>query len=160
MSVTGERILDSAERLRGLRAEYAGASANRSPDHPDIMKMKQEIEALEKETGQPPEIEEATKQLIDARASLATFSERLGKDHPDVVQARRTIKALEQEVRQLGSVPLRKPMLRPENPAYINLQAQLNSATPPLNALRRTRSTIRYARRNSLCDLPSCPRWR
>ena len=45
MSVTGERILDSAERLRSLRAEYAGSSANRSPDHPDIMKMKQEIEA-------------------------------------------------------------------------------------------------------------------
>jgi succinoglycan biosynthesis transport protein ExoP len=143
MSVTGERILDSAERLRGLRAEYAGAYANRSPDHPDIMKMKQEIEALEKETGQPPEIEEATKQLIDARASLATFSERLGKDHPDVVQARRTIEALEQEVRQLGSVPLRKPMLRPENPAYINLQAQLNSATSSLNALRATRTAVK-----------------
>ena len=143
MSVTGERILDSAERLRSLRAEYAGASANRSPDHPDIMKMKQEIEALEKETGLPPEIEEATKQLIDARAAMATVSERLGKDHPDVVRARRTIEALEQEVRQLGSVPLRKPMLRPENPAYINLQAQLNSATSSLNALRATRTAVK-----------------
>ena len=110
-------ILDSAERLRGLRAQYAGTSANLAPDHPDILKMKLEIEALEKETGQPPEIEEATKQLIDARASMATVSERLGKDHPDVVRARRTIEALEQEVRQLGSVPLRKPMVRPENPA-------------------------------------------
>ncbi len=143
MSVTGERILDSAERLRSLRAEYAGASANRSPDHPDIMKMKQEIEALEKETGLPPEIEEATKQLIDARAAMATVSKRLGKDHPDVVRARRTIEALEQEVRQLGSVPLRKPMLRPENPSYINLQAQLNSATSSLNALRATRTAVK-----------------
>ena len=143
MSVTGERILDSSERLRALRAEYAGASANRSPDHPDIMKMKQEIEALEKETGQRPEIEEAAKQLIDARATLATASKRLGSEHPDVVQARRTIEALEQEVRQLGSVPLRKPMLRPENPAYINLQAQLNSATSSLDALRATRTAVK-----------------
>jgi uncharacterized protein involved in exopolysaccharide biosynthesis len=143
MSVTGERILDSAERLRALRAEYAGASANRSPDHPDILKMKQEIEALEKETGQRPEIEEASKQLIDARATLATASKRLGSEHPDVVQARRTIEALEQEVRQLGSVPLRKPMLRPENPAYINLQAQLNSATSSLDALRATRTAVK-----------------
>jgi succinoglycan biosynthesis transport protein ExoP len=143
MSVTGERILDSAERLRSLRAQYAGTSANLAPDHPDIMKMKQEIEALEKETGLPPEIEEATKQLIDARAALATASKRLGKDHPDVVRARRTIEALEQEVRQLGSVPLRRPMLRPENPAYINLQAQLNSATSSLNALRATRTAVK-----------------
>jgi uncharacterized protein involved in exopolysaccharide biosynthesis len=143
MSVTGERILDTAERLRALRAQYAGTSANLTPDHPDILKMKQEIEALEKETGQPPEIEEATKQLIDARASLATFSKRFGTDHPDVVQARRTIEALELEVKQLGSVPLRKPMLRPENPAYINLQAQLNSATSSLDALRATRTAVK-----------------
>ena len=143
MSVTGERILDSAERLRSLRAEYAGASANRSPDHPDIMKMKEEIEALEKETGQPPEIEEASKQLLDARASLATTSKRLGSEHPDVIQGRRTIEALEREVRQLKTVPLRKPMLRPENPAYINLQAQLNSATSSLNALRATRTAVK-----------------
>ena len=143
MSVTGERILDSAERLRALHTEYAGASANQSPEHPDILKMKQEIEALEKETGQRPEIEEASKQLIDARATLAASSKRLGSDHPDVVQARRTIKALEQQVRQLESASLRKPMLRPENPAYINLQAQLNSATSSLDALRATRTAVK-----------------
>lgn len=143
MSVTGERILDSAERLRSLRAQYAGTSANLAPDHPDIMKMKQEIEALEKETGQPPEIEEASKQLIDARAALTTASKRLGSEHPDVVQARRTIEALEKEVRQLGSVPHRRPMLRPENPAYINLQAQLNSTTSSLGALLRTRMDVK-----------------
>lgn len=143
MSVTGERILDSNERLRSLRAEYAGASANRSSDHPDILKMKQEIEALEKETGQPPEVEEATKRLIDAQATLATASKRLGSEHPDVIQARRTIEALEQEIRQLGFAPLRKPMLRPENPAYINLQAQLNSATSSLIALQATRTAVK-----------------
>jgi uncharacterized protein involved in exopolysaccharide biosynthesis len=143
MSVTGERILDSAERLRALRAEYAGASANRSPEHPDILKLMQEIEALEKEIGQRPEIGETSKQLIDARATLATISKRLGSDHPDVVQARRTIQALEQEVRRLGSAKLRKPRVKPENPAYINLQAQLNSATSSLDALRATRTAVK-----------------
>ena len=143
MSVTGERILDSAERLRALRAEYAGLSANRSPDHPDILNMKQEIEALEKETGQRPDAEEASKQLIDARATLSTALKRLGREHPDVLQARRTVLALEQEVRQLGTVPPRKPMLRPENPAYINLQTQLNSATSSLEALRATRTAVK-----------------
>ncbi|NOT21519.1 MAG: hypothetical protein HOP22_02170, partial [Nitrospiraceae bacterium] len=143
MSVTGERILDSVERLRSLRAQYAGASGNLSPDHPDILKMKQEIKALEKETGQAPEIEEVSKQLIDAKASLATASKRLGSEHPDVVQARRTIEALEQEVRRLGPAATRKPMLRPENPAYINLQAQLNAATSSLDALRSSRKAVK-----------------
>ena len=40
LSVTGERILDSTERLRALRAEYAAASANLSADHPDIVKIR------------------------------------------------------------------------------------------------------------------------
>jgi len=143
MSASGERILDSAERLRALRAEYAGASGNLSPDHPDILKMKQEIEALERETGHRPEVEEAAKQLVDARATLAAVSERLGKDHPDVVQAQRRIAALELEVKRLRAIPYKNPGLKPENPAYINLQAQLNSATASLEALRKTRTDLK-----------------
>ena len=143
MSVTGERILDSAERLRALRAEYAGTSANLAPDHPDIMKMKQEIEALEKVTGHRPDIEEASKALVDARATLATNSERMSNDHPDMVKTRRKIAALEQEVRRLKGAPNKHPSQRPENPAYINLQAQLNSATASLGALGKTRTEVK-----------------
>lgn len=143
LSITGERILDSPDRLRALRAEYAGASANLSPDHPDIIKMKQEIEALEKEIGGGADVEEVSKRLVDARASLASDLDRLGSDHPDVVQARRKIVALEQEVRRLKETPRRLPQLKPENPAYINLQAQLNSVVSSLEALRKTRGDIK-----------------
>ncbi len=143
MSVTGERILDSAERLRALRAEYAGTSANLAPDHPDIMKMKQQIEALEKETGHRPDIEEASKALVDARATLATNAERMSNDHPDMVKTRRKIAALELEVRRLKAAPNKHPSQRPENPAYINLQAQLNSATASLGALGKTRTDVK-----------------
>ncbi|MBA5867053.1 MAG: lipopolysaccharide biosynthesis protein [Nitrospira sp. CR1.3] len=143
ISVTGERILDAAERLRALRAEYAGASANLSPDHPDMLKMKQEIEALAKETGHRPEAEETAKALMAARATVATASERLGNEHPDVVQGRRKIEGLEQEVRRLRTDSRRNPAPRPENPAYINLQAQLNSATTSLEAIRKTRMDVK-----------------
>lgn len=157
LSVTGERILDSTERLRALRAEYAAASANLSSDHPDILKMKHEIGALESETGLAPDIQELSKRLIDARIALATSAERLGMDHPDLVQARRTIGALEQEIRQLDSAPLRKSMLRPENPAYINLQAQLNSTTSTLGALRATRIAVKQRLQNYAARLERTP---
>ncbi|MDR4470463.1 MAG: hypothetical protein MRJ68_19555, partial [Nitrospira sp.] len=143
LSVTGERILDSTERLRALRAEYAAASANLSADHPDIMKMKQEIEALEKETGQLPDGEEASKRLIDARAALAADLERLGAAHPDILRAQRKVAALEQEVFRFRSIPSPSTGQRPENPAYINLQAQLNSALSSLEALRKTRLEVK-----------------
>ncbi|UVT14490.1 MAG: lipopolysaccharide biosynthesis protein [Nitrospira sp.] len=143
VSVTGERILDSADRLRALRAEYAGAAANLSSDHPDIIKMKQEMEALEKETGQLPDEVETIKRLTDARAMLAADLERLGHEHPDIVQLRRKVAGLEEAVRRVKAAPGRKTELRPENPAYINLQAQLNSATASLDALRKTRVDLK-----------------
>ena len=46
LSATGERILDSGERLKALRAEYADKAGYLSPEHPDIWKMQQEIRAL------------------------------------------------------------------------------------------------------------------
>ncbi|WHZ21582.1 MAG: Tyrosine-protein kinase [Nitrospira sp.] len=152
MSVTGERILDSLERLRALRAEYAGNAATFSPDHPDIIKMKQEIAALERETGMKPESEEIAKQVIDARAGLATLTDRLGQDHPDVLQAKRTIAGLERELRRIGSTATSKLLQRPENPAYINIQAQLNSAVSSLEALKTSRMSVKkrlqdYAKR-------------
>ncbi len=143
ISVTGERILDSVERLRALRAEYAGVAANFAPDHPDVITMKQEIAALEKETGESPESGEIAKQLIDSRARLATQADRLGKDHPDVLQTNRTVAALERELSRIGSTAANKPTQRPENPAYINIQAQLNSATSSLEALRTSRTLVK-----------------
>lgn len=152
LSVTGERILDSVERLRSLRAEYAGLAANLSPDHPDVIKMTQEISALEKETRANPEREEIAKQLIDARARQATLADRLGNEHPDVLQAQRTVVALDRELRRLGPSTGNKPLQRPENPAYINIQAQLNSVNASLQALKTSRTTVKqrlqdYAKR-------------
>jgi uncharacterized protein involved in exopolysaccharide biosynthesis len=105
--------------------------------------MKQEIDALEKESGQVPDAAEVSKRLIDARTALAAEMERLGSEHPDILQARRKIAALEQEAGRLRTVPLKLPTQRPENPAYINLQAQLNSSTSSLEALRKTRVDVK-----------------
>ncbi len=143
LSVTGERILDSVERLRALRAQYAGASASFAPDHPDVIKMKQEIAALERETGARPEGEEITKQLIDAKARLATLTDRLGAEHPDVLQTKRTIAALQQDLALVGVGSMNRNQPRPENPAYINIQAQLNSVVSSLDGLKNSRTIVK-----------------
>ena len=143
LSVTGERILDSVERLRALRAQYAGASASFAPDHPDVIKMKQEIAALERETGARPEGEEITKQLIDAKARLATLTDRLGAEHPDVLQTKRTIAALQQDLARVGTGSVNRNQPRPENPAYINIQAQLNSVVSSLDGLKNSRTIVK-----------------
>ncbi len=143
LSVTGERILDSVERLRALRAEYASASANFAADHPDVIRMKQELSALERETGAGPEGEEIAKQLIDAKARLATLTDRLGSEHPDVAQTKRTIAALQRDLGRLGTGAFNRTQQRPENPAYINIQAQLNSVLSSLDGLKNSRTIVK-----------------
>ncbi|MGD9730386.1 MAG: GumC family protein [Nitrospiraceae bacterium] len=143
LSVTGERILDSQERLKTLRAEYASLSGHLASDHPDVIKMKLEIDALEKDTKQGPDADEISKQLVDARATYATLSERLTDDHPDVIKIRQTVTSLENEARRVGQYPRSKSTQPPENPTYINMQAQLKSVTSSLEALRNTRATLK-----------------
>ena len=152
ISATGERILDSSERLKALRAEYVDQAAYLSDEHPDIIKMKQEIDALQHETGGQTTVDEVAKRLAGERGNLVGLLDRYGKDHPDVVRARRVIASLESELRRSAG---RKPSafaFRPENPAYINIHAQLQSTTSSLKALKAQRLKLKkraddYARR-------------
>lgn len=142
VSVTGQRILDADERLKALRAEYASAAASLSPEHPDIIKMKQEIEALERESDPVGLAAELSKQVSGARAELAALSQRYQKDHPDVVQAQKTVTALEQEFRRVSRQGGGRAGMKPENPAYINIQSQLTSTIASLQSLKRARQQI------------------
>jgi uncharacterized protein involved in exopolysaccharide biosynthesis len=143
LSANGERILDSGERLKALRAQYASSAAYLSPDHPDIIKMKQELEALERETGPVLTQGELTKQLAGMRADLAALTDRYGPEHPDVVRARQSVAALEAELHRVAQFPSRPMPIKPENPAYINVRAQLTSATASLQSLKTTRQHIK-----------------
>src|SRR5437899_5748621 len=68
ISAAGDRILDSDERLKALQAQYASLSGVYSGSHPDIVKMRREIEALKKETGSGADSQEQAKQLVRLRA--------------------------------------------------------------------------------------------
>jgi uncharacterized protein involved in exopolysaccharide biosynthesis len=152
ISASGERLLDSGERLKALRAQYASASAYLSPEHPDIIKMKQEIASLEKEGGAADGREELSKRLMAERASLAALRERVGDSHPDAVRSQATVASLERELRAATARPAKPTVVKPENPAYINIQAQLASTTASLQSLQLARADLKrrmgeYAKR-------------
>ena len=66
-------------------------------DHPDVVKMRREIEALKKETGGSVDPQEQSKQLARLRADLATARDKYSDDHPDIVKLKKSIAALEAE---------------------------------------------------------------
>lgn len=141
----GERILDAGERLKALQTQLASSGGYLSEDHPDIIKMKQEIEALDREGGAAGEGEELRKRLTDEHAKIEALLGRYGEDHPDVIRSRTVIASLEQQLLQLAEGPTKTPQsVKPENPAYIQIQAQLAGAKTELDALRRSHTEVKH----------------
>jgi len=139
ISASGDRILDSDERLKTLQAQQASLSGVYSSSHPDIVKMRREIEALQKETGGGADPQEQSKQLIRLRAELATTREKYSDDHPDVVKLKKSIAALEAEPPATGGA---KAAMKPENPAYIAFKAQLEGILSELKSSRSKRAAL------------------
>jgi uncharacterized protein involved in exopolysaccharide biosynthesis len=155
ISASGERLLDTSERLKALRAQHASASGYLAPDHPDIIKLKQELSSLEKEASGAGAIDgrdELSKRLMAERASLAALRERVGALHPDVVRLQDVVASLDRELRAAVARPAQSPPVKPENPAYINIQSQLASTMASLQSQEAARIDLKrrmavYAKR-------------
>src|SRR6516165_8405062 len=69
---TGERVQSPADRLKYVRTEYARALALYAPDHPDVRRLKREMEGLEaaaaKDVSANSESNDDRRQLEEAQA--------------------------------------------------------------------------------------------
>lgn len=155
---SGERILDSGERLKALNAQYVSSAAYLASGHPDMIRMKKEIEALERDTGRAGGLDEVQKRLVSERTRLATLRERYGDEHPDVVRAERAIEALDREVQEhpveVSAADVSSP---PENPAYITIQAQLASTISDLDAWQIRRAEVQAVQQRYTSRVESTP---
>jgi len=125
-SSDGQPVLNTEARLKSMKTEYAVASAKYSPEHPDVIKLKREIEGLEKQTGPVSQRPEQAKELAQLRGELAASREKYSADHPDVVRLNRQIEALEASLKEQPRLPETSAAAeKPDNPAYISLKTQL-----------------------------------
>lgn len=143
----GQRLLGPVDRLKSLRARYIGLSAIYSADHPDLVRMRKEIASLEAETGDVKNVSSAKEldtSLTAARGELAASRKRYGDQHPDVKRLENQVAALENAIAKQSS-PKRTNILEEvaDNPAYIQLQAQLQAADAEAAALERKKRDLR-----------------
>ncbi len=139
---TGQRILSPADRLKTLKSEYARASAIYAPTHPDILRMKREIDGLEKQVGRVDTANDLARQLSDAKSQLTAAREKYASDHPDVQQLERLVASLETAMRD---APLTSEAVRadPDNPAYIQVNAQREASVNEREALQKKSGVLR-----------------
>ena len=121
----GQLVPDPVTRLKMLRARYISASAKYAPDHPDVVRLRREIQALEKETGDVNSSSEQAKELAKLRSELAAAREKYSPDHPDVIRLTKAVEAQEAALKQQPAPEREAAKEKPDNPAYITLQAQL-----------------------------------
>jgi protein tyrosine kinase modulator len=127
-SATGESILDPASRLKALESEYASLSARYSSEHPDIVKIKREIEGLRTQTGQSVSTQEQAINLTKKRSEYAALEKKYSANHPDVITLKAEITAVEKSIANQPAQPETQVMaLNPDNPAYISAQTQLKT---------------------------------
>ncbi|MGQ0592822.1 MAG: GumC family protein [Gammaproteobacteria bacterium] len=142
----GKPILSPAERLDVLRTEHSSKLAIYSSKHPDVVKLGKEIASLASQsttaTGDRAAIEI---ELAGARADLDAARQRYSAEHPDVRKLTRTVDGLESRLKGIATaVPgPQQPMRRPDNPAYIQLQARLEAATTDLRTLAATEAQLK-----------------
>jgi len=124
-------------RLKALRTEYLSLSARYSPDHPDVIRLKREIEGLEKETGAGPDRDTLQTQLRALQTELAAAREKYSAEHPDVVRLERSVAALQAELEKAPATPPQQADA--DNPAYVSLAAQLQATEADIASQRAKR---------------------
>lgn len=139
---TGQRILSPADRLKTLRSEYARANAIYAPTHPDVLRMKREIEGLEQEGGRVDTANDQARQLGDAQSQLAAAREKYAPDHPDVIQLERLVQSMQAAMRD-APPKSEAAQADPDNPAYIQVSAQREASLNERTSLEKKATILR-----------------
>lgn len=127
-------------RLREVQTQYLSATAVYAPNHPDVVKLRRELEMLRRETGAVDEREAIDKEYKKTRAELIAAREKYADNHPDVVRLTASLAALEEKLRSSISSSPSGLALKPDNPAYIAIQTQLATVGISLRAASEQRA--------------------
>lgn len=141
-TTTGERIYGADDRLIALKAKYVALSSRYSKEHPDLVKMRREIESLKKETGGGANKYEYQVKLNDKQTKLALLMDRYSPSHPDVKKLKLEIANLKKSLDQSVIVKTSPKRIQPNNPAYIQMQTQLMAAQSELKSAQISRRNL------------------
>jgi len=135
----GKKILTPKEELSVLRSQYLTLSASLSENHPDVIKLKKKLEALEGEVGTQQELRQLQSELYDKEHQLELLRKRVSPQHPDAVRLQKEVLLLQQELQDLSKrqKALKLSDEKPENPAYINLQTRVDATQMEIEAARK-----------------------
>ena len=141
----GKAVTAPEDQLKALQTQLAMLEGRYSPDHPDVLRTKRDIEAVKAQLGTNVDLGDSAAVLNNARTELAKAREKYGPDHPEVKSLERQVAALEAKPAtshsdaQLGS-------LKADNPVYIQIRAQRETMESQERSLISKQAELRARR--------------
>ncbi len=154
-SETGEPIFSAEQRLAELRQLYLQYSSRYGPEHPDVVRTKREIDAIVRGGNVSDTLGDVASQRLALEMQRDSLLERYSPEHPDVVRLQRAIDALPDESEAPAQTAQRRP---PNNPAYLQAQARLDSVQGAIAAAERRRQDLMERRTNMERAVSIAPR--
>lgn len=132
---TGEMVLSSADRLKALQSEHRGKAAIYRDNHPDVVRLEREINALQVELGIGTDVEDLRKQLLEQQRRLSDMQAKYKDNHQDIQSTKHLITQLENSIRNAPRVPAASNAPKADNPAYILLDTELKAVQSEMRSL-------------------------
>jgi len=153
----GNRVFDTKDRLKQLQAQYPSVVSRYSENHPDVVKIKHEMDSLQKEIGSSADLNKLSGELNDKKSELASILKQYSDRHPDVQKLQKEITALQQALIDAKQHEYSPVDVKPDNPAYITLQTQLAAINGDMKSLAQTRILLNEKIENLRANLHKAP---
>jgi succinoglycan biosynthesis transport protein ExoP len=141
----GDHVLSPTERLQQARLERAHLLGKYAESHPAVQAIDQEIKLLEKTTGSRGAGSETVVKIKELEAKLATLRSRYGERHPSIRATLAELEKVKKEAaaeRNAGAGKRSAEALKPNNPAYVGLQSDMDKAMVSITALKAEHSRL------------------
>ena len=147
-SGTSRAVLSDEERLQQLGLRYTELKSKYSESHPDVKVLENEIEILKSTVGHFQDSNKKRNRLSKLEQDLAQQQSRYSEQHPVVRRIKAEMKELEKELEVSESSENnyaetdRVNIRNVTNPAYINLQSELDRTNLRLKSLENEKKEL------------------
>ena len=128
-----------------LSAEYRSMQSKYSENHPDLQRVKREMDALQAQLGESMSPRQSVEmQLADSRSNLQTLKQRYSSEHPDVKAEEANLARLESRLADLPAETSTPAATRgTTNPVYIEVKAKIDATQREISRLRDRQVSLR-----------------
>ena len=138
-------VTTSQQRLEQLRIQYSDLLSKYEPSHPDVLRAKRQIDALQEELGISGNSREVIEtELEQANVELNTLKEKYAANHPDIKALNNKISSLQKRLKNASDdKKTTNQSSENVNPAYVQIRAKIASTEGEIARLKNRQEEIK-----------------